>query len=98
MPAYVINDMEITDPGRFEEYEKLPSATVARYGGRFLARSGCIETLEGNWSPKRVVIREFPSMAQAQAWTDSPEYAPAKRLRQMSAKSNLVMIEGFVPG
>ena len=98
MPAYVINDMEITDPARFEEYKKLSPATVAQYGGRFLARGGRTETLEGNWSPKRVVILEFPSMAQAQAWSNSPEYAPAKRLRQMSAKSNLVMIEGFVPG
>ena len=98
MPAYVINDMEITDPVLFEEYKKLSPATVAQYGGRFLVRGGRIETLEGNWSPQRVVILEFPSMAQAQAWTDSPEYAPAKRLRQMSAKSNRVMIEGFVPG
>ena len=98
MPAYVINDMEVTDPALFEEYKKLSPATVTLYGGRFLARGGSFETLEGNWSPKRVVILEFPSMAQAQAWCDSPEYAPAKRLRQMSAKSNLVMIEGFVPG
>ena len=98
MPAYVINDMEITDPALFEEYKKLSPATVALYGGRFLARGGRIETLEGNWSPKRVVILEFPSMAQAQAWADSPEYAPAKRLRQMSSKSNMVMVEGFVPG
>ena len=98
MPAYVINDMEITDPVLFEQYRKLSPATVALYGGRFLARGGRIEPLEGNWSPKRVVILEFPSMAKAQAWTDSPEYAPAEWLRQMSAKSNLVMIEGFVPG
>lgn len=97
MPAYVINDMEITDPAVFEEYKKLSPATVTLYGGRFLARGGHVETLEGNWSPKRVVILEFPSMAQAQAWSDSPEYAPAKRLREMSAKSNLVMIEGLVP-
>ena len=97
MPAYVINDMVVTDPVLFEEYKKLSPATVAQYGGRFLARGGRIETLEGTWSPKRVVILEFPSMAQAQAWSDSPEYAPAKRLRQMSAKSNMVMVEGFVP-
>ena len=71
---------------------------MALYGGRFLARGGRIEPLEGSWSPKRVVILEFPSMAQARAWSDSPEYAPAKRLRLMSAKSNLVMIEGFVTG
>lgn len=97
MLAYVINDMEITDPVMFEEYKKLSPATVALYGGRFLARGGRIEALEGNWSPKRVVILEFPSMAQAQAWSDSPEYAPAKRLRQLSAKSNMVVIEGAVP-
>lgn len=98
MPAYVINDMEITDPVLFEAYKKLSPATVALYGGRFLARGGRVDTLEGNWSPQRVVILEFPSMAEAQAWSDSPEYAPAKRLRQMSAKSNLVMIEGVIPG
>lgn len=98
MPAYVINDMKITDPAMFEEYKKLSPATVSLFGGRFLARGGRIEALEGVWSPKRVVILEFPSMMHAQAWSDSPEYAPAKRLRQMSAKSNLVMVEGFVPG
>ena len=97
MPAYVINDMEVTDPALFEEYKKLSPATVALYGGRFLARGGRIETLEGSWSPKRVVILEFPSMAQAQAWSDSPEYAPAKRLRQISAISNLIMVEGLEP-
>lgn len=97
MPAYVINDMEITDPALFEVYKKLSPATVAQYGGSFLARGGRIEALEGDWSPKRVVILEFPTMAQAHAWIDSPEYAAAKRLRQMSAKSNLVMIEGLVP-
>lgn len=97
MPAYVINDMVVTDPVLFEEYKKLSPATVAMYGGRFLARGGRSETLEGDWSPKRVVILEFPSMVQAQAWSESAEYAPAKRLRQLSAKSNLVMIEGSVP-
>ena len=97
MPAYVINDMEITDPTLFEQYKALSPATVALYGGRFLARGGHIETLEGSWSPQRLVILEFPSMSQAQAWADSPEYAPAKRLRQMATKSNLVMIEGVVP-
>ena len=97
MPAYVINDMEITDPTLFEQYKALSPATVAQYGGRFLARGGHIETLEGSWSPRRVVILEFPSMTQPKAWADSPEYAPAKRLRQLSAKSNLVMIEGVGP-
>lgn len=98
MPAYVINDMEVTDPQRFEDYKKLSPATVARYGGRFLARGGEVRALEGDWSPKRLVVLEFPSMEQAQAWIDSPEYAPARRLRQLSAVSNIIVVEGVAPG
>ena len=97
MAAYVLNDMEITDPVLFEEYKKLTPATVAQYGGRFLVRGGRIEALEGEWSPKRLVILEFPSVEQARAWSDSPEYAPAKRLRQLASKSNLIVVEGAPP-
>lgn len=97
MPAYVINDMEITDPQRFEEYKRLSPSTVAAYGGRFLARGGEVTPLEGGWQPRRLVMLEFPSVAQAQAWLDSPEYAPARRLRQLSAKSRMVVIEGMPP-
>ena len=97
MPAYVINDMVVTDPVLFEEYKKLSPPTVAQYGGRFLARGGHTDTLEGEWSPKRLVIIEFPSVAQARAWADSPEYAPAKRLRQITTTSNLIVVEGVAP-
>jgi uncharacterized protein (DUF1330 family) len=62
MAAYVINDMEITDPAVFEDYKKMSPATVAKYGGRFLSRGGATEKLEGSWLPKRIVILEFPSM------------------------------------
>ena len=98
MAAYVINDMEITDPVLFEEYKKLSPAAVAHYGGRFLARGGRVETMEGEWNPRRLVVLEFPTLEQAQAWSHSPEYAPAKRLRQLSAKSNMVVVEGAPPG
>lgn len=97
MAAYVINDMEITDPAVFEDYKKLSPATVAKYGGRFLSRGGATETLEGSWSPKRIVILEFASVAQAKAWASSPEYAPAKAIRQRASKSNLIVIEGVPP-
>ena len=97
MPAYVINDMVVTDPVLFEEYKKLSPPTVAQYGGRFLARGGSTTTLEGEWLPKRLVIIEFPSVAQARAWADSPEYAPAKRLRQITTISNLIVVEGVAP-
>lgn len=97
MPAYVINDMEITDPQRFEEYKRLSPPTVAAFGGRFLARGGEVTPLEGEWQPRRLVMLEFPSVAQAQAWLNSPEYAPARRLRQLSANSRMVVIEGVLP-
>lgn len=97
MPAYVVNDMEITDPVVFERYRALSPATVALYGGRFLARGGATQVLEGDWSPRRLVILEFPSAEQARAWIDSPEYAPARALRQASARSNLILTEGIPP-
>jgi uncharacterized protein (DUF1330 family) len=97
MVAYVINDMEVTDPQQLEEYKKLSPATVAQYGGRFLARGGRCETIEGGWSPKRLVILEFPSFEQAKAWLDSPEYAPARRMRQKASRSNIVVLEGVPP-
>jgi uncharacterized protein (DUF1330 family) len=97
MAAYVINDMEITDPVLFDEYRKLSPATLAQYGGRYLARGGTTETLEGEWSPKRVVILEFPSIEKARAWVDSPEYAPARRLRERSARSRMIVVDGVGP-
>jgi uncharacterized protein (DUF1330 family) len=95
MPAYVINDMQVTDPVAFEKYRFLSPPTVARYGGRFLARGGATRTLEGEWSPKRLVILEFDSVERAQAWLDSPEYADARALRQRSTRSNLIVTEGI---
>lgn len=97
MPAYVINDMEVTDPVVFERYRALSPPTVAQYGGRFLARGGATRSLEGGWSPRRLVILEFPTVERAQAWIDSPEYAPARALRQASARSNLILTEGIAP-
>ena len=94
MVAYVINDMEVVDPQLLDEYKKLSPATVAQYGGKFLARGGRCETLEGDWIPKRLVILEFPSVERAKAWMESQEYAPAKRIRQKASKSNMVVIEG----
>lgn len=97
MVAYVINDMEVTDPTLLEDYKKLSPATVAQYGGRFLARGGHLEAIEGTWLPKRLVILEFPSVAQAKAWVSSPEYAPARRVRQQASRSNIIVVEGVPP-
>lgn len=97
MVAYVINDMEVTDPELLEEYKQLSPPTVAQYGGRFLARGGRVETIEGAWSPKRLVIIEFPSVEKARAWVESVEYEQARRLRQRASRSNIVVVEGVPP-
>lgn len=95
MTAYVIVDIEVTNPEGYAEYKNLAPAAVALYGGKYIARGGQTETLEGNWQPKRLVILEFPSFEQAKAWLHSPEYAPARARRHRYAKSNMVVIEGM---
>lgn len=94
MAAYVIADVEVTDPATYEDYRKQVPATVARYGGKFLVRGGATETKEGGWEPKRLVILEFPSMDQARKWYHSPEYAPALALRLRAARSKVLLVEG----
>ena len=74
MPAYLISQIEVHDPQGYEEYRKLVGASLAKYGGKFVARGGKVDVLEGNWRPKRVVICEFESLARAREWYDSPEY------------------------
>ena len=93
MPAYLIANIEITDPSTYDQYKKLVPPTIAKYGGRYLARGGATEVLEGEWTPKRLVIVEFPDMTRLKAWYHSPEYRPVLALRQRSAKSSLVATE-----
>lgn len=95
MAAYVIAEVEVTDPSAYEEYRKLVPATIEKYGGKYLARGGATESKEGGWAPARLVILEFPSMAQARRWYDSPEYTPARAIRQRASKSKLIFAEGL---
>jgi uncharacterized protein (DUF1330 family) len=94
MAAYVIAEVNVTDPALYDEYRKLVPATVAKYGGRFAVRGGAVETKEGGWNPARMVVLEFPTMAQARAWYHSPEYAPALALRHKAANAKLILVEG----
>lgn len=71
MPAYLISEIEVHDAVGYEEYRKLVGASLERYGGRFIARGGRIEVLEGEWNPKRVVICVFDSIERAREWYES---------------------------
>ena len=94
MAAYVIVQVEVNDPVRYEDYKKMVPPSIAKFGGRFLVRGGKTHTLEGSWAPKRFVIVEFPSVEEAKAWWASPEYAEAKALRQATAESMMIVAEG----
>ena len=94
MAGYVVAEVEVTDPAIYEEYRKLVPATIAKYGGKFLVRGGAVETKEGGWQPKRLVVLEFASLEQAKKWYHSPEYAPALALRTKAARSKVVLVEG----
>ena len=91
----MILDIDVIDPEGYKEYASLAPATVALYGGRYLARGGANETLEGDWHAKRLVILEFENADRARAWLNSPEYAPARKLRHQYANSNMVVVEGI---
>ena len=94
MTAYVINDIDVHDPVEYEEYKMLGPAAVTLYGGKFIARGGRTETLEGDWSPSRLVIIQFDSIEQAKKWLNSDEYSAARKLRHKTATSRMVVIEG----
>lgn len=94
MSAYVLAEIEVTDPAAYEDYRKQVPAVVTKYGGKFVVRGGRIESMEGGWSPKRVVVLEFPSMDQALKWYRSADYAPLIKLRQKAARGRLIIVEG----
>jgi len=95
MPGYVIAEVEITDSPAYDEYRKLVPATIEQYGGKYLVRGGAIETREGGWAPSRLVVLEFSSVDQARRWYDSPEYRPARDIRQRASKSKVIIAEGL---
>jgi uncharacterized protein (DUF1330 family) len=95
MPAYVIVNVDVKNPVEYEGYKKLTPGSLTNYQGKFIARGGKTEVLEGDWEPKRVVILEFPTYELAKAWWASAEYADAKVIRQQNASTQLIVTEGI---
>lgn len=94
MAAYLFADVEVHDPAGYEEYRRLVGPSLDKYNGKFLVRGGKVEVVEGNWSPKRVVMCEFDSMAKAREWYNSPEYARAKEVALKYATRRVIFMEG----
>ncbi|WP_448031246.1 DUF1330 domain-containing protein [Bradyrhizobium liaoningense] len=97
MAAYVISEVEVRDRAAMEAYRTRAAQTIAQYGGRYLARGGAAEVVEGGPPAKTIIIVEFPSMARAREWYASAEYADALKLRQTALERRLLYVEGVVP-
>jgi uncharacterized protein (DUF1330 family) len=94
MFAYVIANIEVSDPDGYRAYAERVSATIAAHGGRYLARGGSCEVLEGDWQAGRLVIIEFPSINAARAWYRSIEYEAIKPLRVAHSRGQVLITEG----
>ena len=103
MAAYVIADIEVTEPAGFREYRNRVGATIEQYGGRFVIRahppppvngSGRVNPKEGEWKPRLLVMLEFPSLEQAERWYNSSAYKPLIAIREKAARTQLIIAEG----
>ena len=94
MSAYIIAEVKVHDAQIYDEYRGQVQPTLEKYGGRFVVRGGETELLEGDWNPSRLVVLEFPSADDAKAWWSSDEYAGPKALRQRSAVTQMVLVQG----
>ncbi len=95
MTAYVIAEVKVSDPQRYEGYKALSPGAIAAAGGRFLVRGGQTEVLEGSWQPGRIVVAEFASMAAAKAFYESTLYRQARDARAGATELfDMICVEG----
>lgn len=94
MAAYLIAEVEITDPERYKDYQAVTPGTVEKYGGRFVVRGGNPLSIEGGWDPERIVVVEFADIEAAKAWYNSPEYQAVLGIRHEASNGRVIMVEG----
>jgi uncharacterized protein (DUF1330 family) len=94
MAAYIISDVTIHDEANAKDYRERAARSIAQHGGKYLARAGAVEALEGCWSPRAIIIVEFPDMDRARAWYRSAEYAEALQYRDATLSRDLILVEG----
>jgi uncharacterized protein (DUF1330 family) len=93
MPAYIIADIQVTDPVAYDDYRPLAAASIARFGGRFIVRGGKVDLLEGEPQPERIVVIEFPDAVTARRWYQSEEYQTALKIRQAASRGRVLLVE-----
>jgi uncharacterized protein (DUF1330 family) len=94
MPAYIIAQVNVTDPAKYQEYARLAGPANLKYGGKFIVRGGAKTTLEGDIPFQRIVINEFKDVETARAFYNSVEYQAARKHRLGAADFNMIIVEG----
>lgn len=94
MAAYIVVQVNVHNPEAYEEYRKRVPATLALYDGKFLVRGGKVETLEGDWTPQRFVLLEFPTFERAKEWHASPEYQEIVGIRYDNSDGQMIVVQG----
>ena len=94
MSAYLIFDVDIPNPKRYEVYKRDVAKIIARHGGEYLVRGGEFEVIDGDWQPARLVLLRFPDRKAIHAFLDDPDYLPLRNLRKLIAKSHVIAVDG----
>ena len=94
MSAYIIANVDVSDPVQYEEYKKLSSAAMQAHGAEVCVRGGKVEVLEGDWNPQRLVVLKFPNVEAANKFYASPEYGKAREARAGAAIMRMIVVEG----
>jgi uncharacterized protein (DUF1330 family) len=97
-PVYLIAEVTVLNEKLYSEYAAKAKGIVEKYGGRYLVRGGKAVPLEGGWNPQRIIVMEFPSIEEAQAWYTSEEYNAITPLREQSTTSRAILVKGYQPG
>jgi uncharacterized protein (DUF1330 family) len=97
MAAYLISDVIVRNAEAFQTYRTRAEEAIVKHGGRYLARGGEVQALEGVWNPRNIVIVEFHSMERARAWYTSPEYASALEVHDIALERNMILVDGYSP-
>lgn len=95
MPAYVINEIVVTDPERFQTYADQVPAILAAYGGAYVVRGGAPERVDGAEPPHKLVVLRFESREAARAWRQSPEYRAILPIREATSTSRVYLVDGY---
>jgi uncharacterized protein (DUF1330 family) len=93
--AYIIANVQVTNPTQYEDYKKWSSEAMKVHGAEVCVRGGKVEVLEGDWHPERIVVLKFPDVEAAKKFNSSPEYSKARASRQGAAIMRMIVVEGI---